>query len=58
MRHNWIFDVLDDLRRYSAANGLPGLALKVDEAIQVAKRELALAPPSKDLAQDGPPGSV
>ncbi|WP_430464896.1 hypothetical protein [Tabrizicola sp.] len=44
MRHDWIFDVLRDLRAYAQANGLPALAAKADEALRVARAELPAAP--------------
>ncbi len=44
MRHEWIFDVLRDLKSYALANGLPGLAQKVDEALRIARTETSLGP--------------
>lgn len=44
MRHDWIFEVLHDLKAYAQANGLPALALKADEAMRVARAELAISP--------------
>lgn len=41
MGHDWVFDVLNDLRTYAEANGLPALAAKADEAIRVAMDEIA-----------------
>jgi hypothetical protein len=41
MRHDWILDVLADLQTYAAANDLPELALKVAEALDLARREIA-----------------
>ena len=43
MRHDWIFEVLRDLKAYAQANGLPALAQKADEAMRVAQAELAIA---------------
>ena len=40
MRHDWIFDVLTDLRSYAQANGLTALAHKAEETLQVARAEL------------------
>lgn len=45
MRHDWIFDVLTDLRSYAQKNGLPALAAQVDEALQVARVEIASQTP-------------
>lgn len=41
MGYEWIFDVLEDLKSFAAANGLPALAAKADEALQVATIEVA-----------------
>ena len=40
MGHDWVFDVLRDLRDYALANGFTGLAAKADEALQVAMAEI------------------
>lgn len=40
MRHNWIFDVLSDLHAYASRNDLPGVARKVEDAIQELRREV------------------
>lgn len=40
MRHDWIFNVLRDLKTYAQANGLPALAQKADEALAIAKVEV------------------
>jgi hypothetical protein len=37
MRHDWVFDVLSDLLTYATQNGLPRLAAKVSESIDVAQ---------------------
>ncbi len=44
MRHDWIFDVLRDLKTYAQSNGLPGLAQKADEALRMARAEIAVNP--------------
>ena len=54
MRHDWIFDVLKDLRSYAQSNGLPALALKADEAMRVAQAEVAACPASGPAAEGGP----
>ena len=41
MSHDWIFDVLKDLVSYAERNGLPQLACKAEEALQVAADEIA-----------------
>lgn len=52
-RHQWIFDVLTDLRRYALANGLPALARKAEEALEAAKAEIAAPPPEADEDNSG-----
>ena len=46
MGHDWILDVLTDLRTYSHANGLLALAAKVEEALRIARLEILAVPPS------------
>lgn len=41
MGYDWIFDVLEDLKSFAEANGLPALAAKADEALLVATQEIA-----------------
>jgi len=41
MGHDWVLDVLGDIKSYAVANGLHGLADKIDEAIRVAREELS-----------------
>ena len=41
MRHDWIFDVLTDLHAYACRNDLPGLARKVEAALDEARQEIA-----------------
>lgn len=41
MRHDWIFDVLSDLKAYALANGMVALAAKAEEALAVARAEVA-----------------
>ncbi|WP_198672030.1 hypothetical protein [Pseudogemmobacter bohemicus] len=40
MGHDWVFDVLRDLRTYALNNDLPELAQKVEEALRVAELEI------------------
>jgi hypothetical protein len=44
MRHDWIFDVLTDLRRYAVKNGMPELAARVDDALAAARAEVQREP--------------
>jgi hypothetical protein len=41
MSHDWIFDVLADLRRYALQNGMPRLASQVEAAQRIARDEVA-----------------
>jgi predicted transcriptional regulator len=45
--HDWIIDVLEDLRTYAKSNGMTDLARKTDETLDVARQEIA------DKAQSG-----
>jgi hypothetical protein len=40
MRHDWIFDVLADLRVYAEQNDLPALAAQVAATLRVADLEI------------------
>lgn len=53
MRHDWIFDVLNDLRAYALANNLPALAAKTEEALRTARIEIASA-----SGDNGPQGGA
>lgn len=55
MCHNWIFDVLSDIRSYARLNGLPHLAAAATETIAVAERELQ-ARPAAGRAEGGAAG--
>ena len=44
MGYEWIFEVLEDLKSFAKANGLPALAAKADEALDVATAEVAMRP--------------
>lgn len=41
MAHDWIIDVLTDLKAFARANGLPALAEHLDETHLVAQVEIA-----------------
>ena len=41
MRHDWIFDVLADLRAYADENDLPALAAQVAVTLRVADIEIS-----------------
>jgi hypothetical protein len=40
MQHEWVFEVLKDLKLYAARNSLPALAARVEEALAVAEVEI------------------
>lgn len=52
MRHEWVFDVLEDLKSYALANGLPALAAKAEEALQIAAVEVAAQSAGGDTPAD------
>lgn len=41
MGHDWILDVLTDLRAFASANDLPSLAAHLDDATKAAQTEIA-----------------
>lgn len=49
MRHDWVFEVLRDMKSYALENDLPALAARVDEALAVAEAEIAAAGKARDL---------
>jgi ribosome recycling factor len=63
MRHDWIFDVLTDLRSYALQNELRDLAEQVEIALRTARRDVAAAHRAEaedeawddDLLDDGLP---
>jgi hypothetical protein len=46
MAHEWILEVLQDMRSYSQKNGLPALMAQIDEALRVAQQEIGLSGPA------------
>jgi hypothetical protein len=55
MRHQWVLDVLANARDYAVLNGLPQLADKLAEALEVAQAEIA-AQPDPEGGASGRPG--
>ncbi len=56
MSHDWIFDVLADLKRYALKNGFPKLASQVEVALEVARAEVVhvnRGPPEDDDGRNG-----
>ena len=45
MPHDWIFDVLSDLKLYAERNGLSDTAAKAAEALMVARAEIRRSDP-------------
>jgi hypothetical protein len=56
MHHDWVFDVLSDMLSYATRNGLPRLAERVAEALDVARQEIP-APGGPDEPTGSPPTS-
>jgi hypothetical protein len=55
MRHDWIFDVLTDLRSYAEQNDLQALAAQVEMALAIAHAEIgaAMCPASQRKEDEG-----
>ncbi|PRX37514.1 hypothetical protein SAMN05216257_101537 [Meinhardsimonia xiamenensis] len=53
MGHDWILDVLADLKTYARQNGLSALASQLDETILVAAAEAATSQNGTPLAAMG-----
>jgi hypothetical protein len=51
MAHEWIFEVLLDMRDYASKNGLPGLATQLEETLRVARSEIG-APTGGSASDD------
>ena len=43
MRHDWMLDVLGDMRRYAQMHGMPVLVRSLDQTIGIAEREIVAA---------------
>jgi hypothetical protein len=54
MRHDWIFEVLEDLQSYALKNGLPATAAQAKEALRIARAEIAAAPGEPPAGGAGP----
>ncbi|WP_435259970.1 hypothetical protein ACSBLW_09525 [Thioclava sp. FR2] len=57
MRHDWIFEVLEDLRAYALQNGLLATATKAEEALRVARLEVGLEDEETDSLRGGAGGT-
>lgn len=56
MRHEWILDVLRDLREYAQQNGMFALAQQAESALHVAMIEVAGSGPGGGADDGTPPG--
>jgi hypothetical protein len=54
MRHDWVFDVLTDLRSYAQCNGLPRLAEQAEQTLRTAREEVDAQ--TRALAETEPAG--
>lgn len=54
MPHEWVFEVLKDLRSYAVRNGLRDLAASVEETLAVAELEISAAPENGTTAKPLP----
>lgn len=54
MSHDWILDVLADLRNYALRNGLPETAAQAEATLRVARAEIR--GPATDPGEGGPGG--
>ena len=52
--HDWIIEVLDDLRAYAKENRLDALAKEIEDTRLVAQTEIASKPGLPEGAADGP----
>ena len=57
MRHDWVFEVLEDLRAYALQNGLVATANKAEEALRVARLEVGLDEKETDSLGGGASGT-
>jgi hypothetical protein len=56
MRHDWVFDVLTDLRSYAQSNGLPRLAEQAEQTLRTAREEVDAQ--ARALAETEPAGDA
>ncbi len=53
MGHDWILDVLSDLKAFARANHMQGLVAQLDDASYVARAEIASMAEGEDLGVFG-----
>ena len=56
MGHDWLFEVLADMRAYAERHDMAALAAKIDETTAVAREEVAAADRRSDGRQSNTPG--
>lgn len=52
--HDWVFDVLADLKTYAEAQGFNELAQQAEHTLEVARREIAAARRAAPRPPDDP----
>lgn len=55
MAHDWILEVLEDMKSYADRHGMAALSAKVDETLAIARAEIAAA--ADDGGNATPPAS-
>jgi hypothetical protein len=50
--NKWIVDVLTDLHAFASVNSLPGVALKIEEALSAARTEIGMVQHNAVLTAD------
>ncbi len=54
MGHDWLFEVLADMKAYAERHGMAELSSKITEAEEVARREVARTDPPDDSVSQKP----
>jgi hypothetical protein len=54
MRHDWIFDVLTDLRSYADKNGLSNISKETQRLLDVARTELSEQTKAEQVGENSP----
>lgn len=58
MQHDWILDVLADLKTFATANGLPALAEQLEDTRLVAMAEVASALEGAEIGLRGTDATI
>lgn len=56
MEHDWLFEVLADMKAYAERHGMAQLSEKITEAEEVARSEVARSDPSDESVSRKPAG--